>query len=135
MPEICVKSFAFQYEMQFIKEAKNYIIPRNIYNSLVREIRETNENPLNIGDYLINTELNYTLNFPPHSGEIGNWYKCGDGNWCKGDKKLKEDKTLKLILHSLCNSCSWYSHYLHVYWDRDKGILTFEEEYGDKYEN
>ena len=135
MPEICVKSFAFQYEMQFIKEAKNYIIPRNIYNSLVREIRGTNENPLNIGDYLINTELNYTLNFPPHSGEIGNQYKCGDGNWCKGGKKLKEDKTLKLILHSLCNSCSWYSHYLHVYWDHDKGILTFEEEYGDKYEN
>ena len=135
MPEICVKSFAFQYEMQFIKEAKNYIIPRNIYNSLVREIRGTNENPLNIGDYLINTELNYTLNFPPHSGDDGNWYKCGDGNWCKGGKKLKEDKTLKLILHSLCNSCSWYSHYLHVYWDHDKGILTFEEEYGDKYEN
>lgn len=43
--------------------------------------------------------------------------------------------TLKLILHSLYNSCSWYNHYLHVYWDYDKNILAFEEEYGDKYEN
>lgn len=136
MPEICVKSFAFQYEKQFIKEAKNYIIPRNIYNSLVREIRETNENPLNIGDYLINTELNYTLNFPPHSGDDGNWCNCGDGNWCKqGRVKLKEDRTLKTILSALCKSCAWRNHYLHVYWDYDKNILTFEEEYGDKYEN
>ena len=136
MPEICVKSFVFQYEMQFIKEAKNYIIPRNIYNSLVREIRETNENPLNIGDYLINTELNYTLNFPSHSGDDGNWCNCGDGNWCKqGSVKLKEDRTLKTILSALCKSCAWRNHYLHVYWDYDKNILTFEEEYGDKYEN
>ena len=132
MPEICVKSFAFQYEKQFIKEVKNYVLPYNIYNNLVKEI---NEELLNISDYLINTKLNYTLNFPPHSGDNGNWCKCGDGNWCKQGKKLKEDKTLKLILHSLCNSSTWYNHYLHVYWDYNKTILTFEEEYGDKYEN
>ena len=91
MPEICVKSFAFQYEKQFIKEVKNYVLPYNIYNNLVKEI---NEEPLNISDYLINTELNYALNFPPHSGDDGNWYKCGDGDWYKwGNIKVKEDRT------------------------------------------
>ena len=134
MPEICVKSFAFQYEKQFIKEVKNYVLPYNIYNNLVKEINE--EPPLNISDYLINTELNYTLNSPPHSGDDGNWYKCGDGNWYKwGNIKIKEDRTLKMILSALFESCSWSNHYLHVYWDYDKNILTFEEEYGDKYEN
>ena len=134
MPEICVKSFAFQYEKQFIKEVKNYALPYNIYNNLVKEINE--EPPLNINDYLINTELNYTLNSPPHSGDDGNWYKCGDGNWYKwGNIKVKEDRTLKMILSALFESCSWRNHYLHVYWDYDKNILTFEEEYGDKYEN
>ena len=126
MPEICVKSFAFQYEKQFIKEVKNYALPYNIYNNLVKEINE--EPPLNISDYLINTELNYTLNSPPHSGDDGNWYK-----W--GNIKVKEDRTLKMILSALFESCTWRNHYLHVYWDYDKNILTFEEEYGDKYEN
>lgn len=126
MFEICVKSIAFQCvdEEYFIKESKTFSLPTDIYRHIIAEICE---DPMNIEDHLINTELNYTLNFPPHSGEIGNWYKCG--------KKLKEDKTLKLILHSLCNSCSRYNHYLHVYWDYNKTILTFEEEYGDKYEN
>ena len=134
MPEICVKSFAFQYEKQFIKEVKNYALPYNIYNNLVKEINE--EPPLNISDYLINTELNYTLNSPSHSGDDGNWYKCGDGNWYKwGNIKVKEDRTLKMILSALFESCTWRNHYLHVYWDYDKNILTFEEEYGDKYEN
>ena len=134
MPEICVKSFAFQYEKQFIKEVKNYALPYNIYNNLVKEI---NEEPLNnISDYLINTELNYTLNSPPHSGDDGNWYKCGDGNWYKwGNIKVTEDRTLKMILSVFFESCIWLNHYLHVYWDYDKNIRTFEEEYGDKYEN
>ena len=134
MPEVCVKSFAFQYEKQFIKEVKNYALPYNIYNNLVKEINE--EPPLDISDYLINTELNYTLNSPPHSGDDGNWYKCGDGNWYKWGKiKVKEDRTLKMILSALFESCTWRNHHLHVYWDYDKNILTFEEEYGDKYEN
>ena len=133
MPEICVKSFAFQYESQFIKESKNYVLPYNIYKNLVKEI---NEDVLNISDYLINIELNYTLNFPPHSGDDGNWCKCGDGNWYKwGNIKVKEDRTLKTILSALCKSCIWRNHYLRVYWDHEKSILTFEEEYGDKYEN
>lgn len=134
MFEICVKSIAFQYvdEEHFIKESKTFSLPTDIYRHIIAEICE---DPMNIEDHLINTELNYTLNFPPHSGNNGNWCKCGDGNWCKQGKKLKEDKTLKLILHSLCNSSTWYNHYLHVYWDYNKTILTFEEEYGDKYEN
>ena len=133
MPEICVKSFAFQYERQFIKEVKNYVLPYNIYKNLVAEI---NEDVLNISDYLINVELNYTLNFPPHSGDDGNWCKCGDGNWYKwGNIKVKEDRILKTILSALCKSCIWRNHYLRVYWDHEKNILTFEEEYGDKYEN
>ena len=133
MPEICVKSFAFQYEKQFIKEVKNYALPYNIYNNLVKEINE--EPPLNISDYLINTELNYTLNSPPHSGDDGNWYKCGDGNWYKwGNIKVKEDRTLKMILSALFESCTWRNHYLHVHWDSDKNILTFQEAYGDKSE-
>lgn len=131
MPEICVKSFAFQYEMQFIKEVKNYILPFNIYNNIITEI---NEDPLNIADYaLAEVELNYIPDSPPHFGDnieywSGNWYK-----W--GSIKLKEDRTLKLILFNLCKSSAWRNHYLHVYWDNHKNILTFEEEYGDKYEN
>jgi len=125
MPEICVKSFAFQYEMQFIREAKNYILPYNIYNNIIAEIKE---NPLDISDYLLDVELNYALRFP-------NCYSCGEGDWCKWGSKLKEDKTLKLILSNLCKSSTWRNHYLHVYWDVRKNILTFEEEYGDKYEN
>lgn len=123
MPEICVKSIAFQYESQFIKEVKNYVLPYNIYKNLVKEI---NEDVRNISDYLINVELNYA--FPPHSGDDGSWYK-----W--GDIKVKEDRTLKTILFALCKGCIWRNHYLRVYWDHEKSILTFEEEYGDKYEN
>lgn len=125
MPEICVKSFAFQYEMQFIKEIKYYNIPATIYNNIVTEIHE---DPINIADYVFDVELNYSLRFP-------NCYSCGEGDWCKWGSKLKEDKTLKLILSNLCKSGTWRNHYLHVYWDIHKNILTFEEEYGDKYEN
>lgn len=133
MPEICVKSLAFQYETQFIKEVKNYVLPYNIYKNLVAEINM--EDVLNISDYLINVELNYSINFPPHSGD-GNWCKCGEGNWYKwGNIKVKEDRTLKTILFALCKGCIWRNHYLRVYWDYEKSILTFEEEYGDKYEN
>ena len=134
MPEICVKSLAFQYESQFIKEVKNYVLPYNIYKNLVKEINE--EDVLNISDYLINVELNYAFNFPPHSGDDGNWCKCRDGGWYKwGNIKVKEDRTLKTILFALCKGCIWRNHYLRVYWDHEKSILTFEEEYGDKYEN
>ena len=79
MPEICVKSFAFQYEKQFIKEVKNYALPYNIYNNLVKEINE--EPPLDISDYLINK-----------SGSVIFRLKNGAGE--KLDIEIKTIKTL-----------------------------------------
>lgn len=125
MPEICIKSFAFQYEMRFIKEAKIYDVPTTIYDNIVKEI--CGENDIANKGCNINCEL--TFEPSPLIGSYTYLICPFGGHWTKDGKELKCYTTINQILSTLCKSCVQVNHSLHVYWDSQKNLLTFEENY------
>lgn len=120
MFEICVKSIFFQYKEHFVKESKTFILPTDIYRHIIAEICE---DPMSIEGHTINCKLKYVPTL--------NTYITKD------DKKLEFKKipTICSVLPVLSKLMAQQDYYLHVYWDYDKKVLTFEEEYENKCEN